>query len=113
MTFAVILRMEGYETHFGGLSPFDPRTILMHDAPATIVMYLAVFAAVRSFVGAFVRTAAHVRLFFSRSTFVRRRTSVAVALHRCCSKPAVARAVTAEERGGELRAPPLALASIH
>lgn len=36
------IAMEGYETRFGGLSPFDPRSVVCSHAPALLVAFVVV-----------------------------------------------------------------------
>lgn len=107
----VILLMEGYETHFGGLSPFDAHAVLMHDAPATIVLYVAVFAIARWLIDRFARIAAAARLFFGAAfTLICRHASGGAPLRRHRSKPVLSPARNVCSRQGELRAPPLTTA---
>ncbi|HZV76619.1 MAG TPA: hypothetical protein VFF63_02530 [Candidatus Babeliales bacterium] len=35
-----VVLMEGYETRFGGLSPFDPRSVVISHAPALVIAFL-------------------------------------------------------------------------
>jgi hypothetical protein len=52
-----IVAMEGYETRFGGLSPFDPRSVVIAHAPALIVAFLLAGALVHYALRAAVRVA--------------------------------------------------------
>lgn len=54
------IAMEGYETRFGGLSPFDPRSVLCSHAPALLAAFLLVAPLARGLVGAALRLAGHV-----------------------------------------------------
>lgn len=51
------IAMEGYETRFGGLSPFDPRSVVMSHGLALLVAFVFVAAIVRSIVRATLRLA--------------------------------------------------------
>lgn len=53
-----IVAMEGYETNFGGVSPFDPRSVVLSHAPALIVAFLLIGALVHCTLRAAVRAAA-------------------------------------------------------
>ena len=39
---ACVVAMEGYETRFGGVSPFDPRSVVMSHAVASIVAFAVI-----------------------------------------------------------------------
>jgi hypothetical protein len=41
------IAMEGYETRFGGLSPFDPRSVLCAHAPALLIAFVLIAAIAR------------------------------------------------------------------
>lgn len=43
----VTILMEGYETGFGGVSPFDPRSVVLGHAPALLIACVAAIAGVR------------------------------------------------------------------
>jgi hypothetical protein len=53
-----IVVMEGYETRFGGVSPFDPRSVVVSHAPALFVAFLVMGALLHCALRAAVRTAA-------------------------------------------------------
>jgi len=53
-----IVVMEGYETRFGGLSPFDARSVVVSHAPALLVAFLAMGALVHCALRVAVRAAA-------------------------------------------------------
>lgn len=105
---SIIVGMEGYETHFGGISPFDPHAILMHDGPATSVLYILVFVVVRAMVCAYIRAAVSARIFLTACSLVRRNLGGAARLLRYQYAPIRANSSTARSHEGELRAPPLA-----
>lgn len=66
-----VVAMEAYETHFGGTSPFDPRSVVVSHAPALIVAFLSIGALVRVALRAAIRAAAKasvsVAAFFEQS----------------------------------------------
>jgi hypothetical protein len=45
------IAMEGYETRFGGLSPFDPRSVVCSHAPALLIAFVVVAPIVCGIVG--------------------------------------------------------------
>lgn len=51
--------MEGYETRFGGVSPFDPRSVVCSHALALLVAFVLVAAVARGLVSAALRLAGH------------------------------------------------------
>jgi hypothetical protein len=53
-----VLAMEGYETHFGGLAPFDADSVVIVHAPILIVSFLTIAVAARMMLGAAIRCAA-------------------------------------------------------
>ncbi len=110
---SVILLMEGYETHFGGLSPFDPHAVLMHDAPATIVVYIAVFAIARWLIDRFAQVVGAAGLILGAAfSLIRRNRSGGAPLRRERSKPVLSPARNVCSRQGELRAPPRATVAL-
>jgi hypothetical protein len=52
-----VVAMEGYETRFGGVSPFDPRSVVVSHAPALIVAFLVTGAIVHCALRCAIRTA--------------------------------------------------------
>jgi hypothetical protein len=56
-TFAIIVLMEGYETHFGGIDPFSPGSVLVSHAPAVLAAYAIVAALVSRLVSYCLRAA--------------------------------------------------------
>ncbi len=52
-----VVAMEGYETRFGGLSPFDPRSVVLSHAPALVVAFAVAAAIVHYALRAAIRTA--------------------------------------------------------
>jgi hypothetical protein len=51
------IAMEGYETRFGGLSPFDPRSVVLSHALALLVAFVVVAVTVRGILSAALRFA--------------------------------------------------------
>lgn len=64
---AVVL-MEGYEVRFGGVAPFDPRSVLAADALPVIVVYAIVAAILERMLGLVLRIAVAVVLAFTPAT---------------------------------------------
>jgi hypothetical protein len=56
---ACTIVMEGYETRFGGLSPFDPRSVVLSHALALLVAFVFVAAIVHCALRAALRLASH------------------------------------------------------
>jgi hypothetical protein len=54
-----VIAMEGYETRFGGLSPFDPRSVVMSHALPLIAAFLVTGAIVHCVLRAAIRAASH------------------------------------------------------
>jgi hypothetical protein len=53
-----VLAIEAYETHFGGLAPFDAHSIVVAHGPVLIVTFLTIAIAARMMLGAAIRCAA-------------------------------------------------------
>lgn len=53
------IAMEGYETRFGGLSPFDPRSVVLSHALPLIVAFVFVAAVAHGVIRAALRLASH------------------------------------------------------
>lgn len=53
------IAMEGYETRFGGLSPFDPRSVVLSHALPLLVAFVFVAAIARVSIRAALRVASH------------------------------------------------------
>ena len=47
-----VVAMEGYETHFGGLAPFDANSTVIAHAPILILSFLTIAVAARMMLGA-------------------------------------------------------------
>jgi hypothetical protein len=57
-SYATVFAIEGYETHFGGLAPFDAHSVVAAHAPALAVSFLTIAVAARLMLGAAIRCAA-------------------------------------------------------
>jgi hypothetical protein len=53
-----VLAMEGYETHFGGLAPFDANSVVIAHAPILVLSFVTIALAARMMLGAAIRCAA-------------------------------------------------------
>jgi len=53
-----IVAMEGYETHFGGLAPFDANSVVIAHAPILVLSFVTIAVAARMMLGAAIRSAA-------------------------------------------------------
>jgi hypothetical protein len=53
-----VVAMEGYETHFGGLAPFDAHSVVIAHAPILILSFVTIAVAARMMLGAAIRCAA-------------------------------------------------------
>jgi hypothetical protein len=59
---ATVLAMEGYETHFGGLAPFDANSVIVAHAPILALSFLTIAVAARMILGMAIRCAARSRV---------------------------------------------------
>jgi len=55
---ATVVAMEGYETHFGGLAPFDAHSVVVAHAPILVLTFVTIAVAARMMLGAAIRCAA-------------------------------------------------------
>jgi hypothetical protein len=53
-----VVAMEAYETHFGGLAPFDPNSVVIAHAPILVLSFLTIALAARMMLGMAIRCAA-------------------------------------------------------
>jgi len=53
-----VVAMEAYETHFGGLAPFDANSIVIQHAPILVLSFVTIAVAARMMLGAAIRCAA-------------------------------------------------------
>jgi hypothetical protein len=68
-----VIGMEGYETHFGGLAPFDARSVVVAHAPVLLVAFVVVAVVARVLLGSAIRAAvrASAAAFELLSSFLR------------------------------------------
>ncbi len=55
---ATVVAIEGYETQFGGLAPFDAHSVVVAHAPVLVVSFVIAAVAARLILGAAIRSAA-------------------------------------------------------
>lgn len=112
-----VVAMEGYETRFGGLSPFDPRSVVLSHTLALIVAFVVIGAIVHCALRSAIRIAgrasdAVVAHFFA---FLRRLLKVIAApgaLALSASEPNVVHVpLGIASRARALRAPPASIRS--
>ncbi|MFZ1017372.1 MAG: hypothetical protein WAN39_05790 [Candidatus Cybelea sp.] len=53
-----VAAMEGYETHFGGLAPFDAHSVVAAHVPILVLSFVTIAVAARMMLGAAIRCAA-------------------------------------------------------
>jgi hypothetical protein len=53
-----VVAIEGYETHFGGLAPFDASSVVVAHAPILVAAFLTIAVGARMMLGAAIRFAA-------------------------------------------------------
>jgi hypothetical protein len=57
-SFATVVAVEGYETHFGGLAPFDANSTIIAHAPILVLSFVTIAVAARMMLGSAIRCAA-------------------------------------------------------
>jgi hypothetical protein len=69
-----IIAMEGYETRFGGLSPFDPRSVVLSHSLALLIAFVVMGAMVHCALRVSIRVASHASDFVAEvfAEFLRR-----------------------------------------
>jgi hypothetical protein len=60
-----VIAMEGYETRFGGASPFDARSVVLSHTPALLVAFVVMGAVVYGALRAAMRAASHASGFIA------------------------------------------------
>jgi hypothetical protein len=112
-----VVGMEAYETHFGGLAPFDANSVVIARAPILVLSFLTIALAARMMLGIAIRCAASsgalaasllssfLRISRSRSATPKHATM----LHRDENHSHLGPAIV-KSRG--LRAPPLTLPTL-
>jgi hypothetical protein len=53
-----VVAMEAYETHFGGLAPFNANSVVIEHAPILVLSFATIAVAARMMLGAAIRCAA-------------------------------------------------------
>ncbi len=73
-----VIAMEGYETRFGGLSPFDPRSVVLSHSLALLIAFAVIGAIVHCALRASIRIADHASEFVADicAEFLRRHLNV-------------------------------------
>jgi hypothetical protein len=54
-----VVAIEAYETHFGGLAPFNAHSVVIEHAPILVLSFVTIAVAARMTLGAAIRCAAH------------------------------------------------------
>jgi hypothetical protein len=112
-----VVAVEGYETHFGGLAPFDANSVVVAHAPILVLSFLTIAVAARMMLGAAIRCAARSGALVAALviSFLR----ISRALHTACKHaamlhPEVGRSHVASEivKSRGLRAPPRTLPTL-
>ncbi|HEY2554104.1 MAG TPA: hypothetical protein VGI15_02545, partial [Candidatus Cybelea sp.] len=111
-----VVAMEGYETHFGGLAPFDAHSIVIAHAPILVVSFVTIAVAARMMLGAAIRVAARGGALAAAlvTSFLRiSRSFLATPKHATMPHPQTSWSHVAPEivKARGLRAPPLTLPS--
>jgi hypothetical protein len=109
-----VVAVEGYETHFGGLAPFDANSVVVAHAPILVLSFITVAVAARMMLGAAIRCAARsAALAAALFTSFRRicRSHTATPKHATMPHPETSCSHVAPEivKSRGLRAPPRAL----
>jgi hypothetical protein len=109
-----VVAVEGYETHFGGLAPFDASSIVIAHAPALVLSFLTIAIVARMMLGSAIRFAARSRVLAVAflASFLRISCSrLTTGKHATMPHPDTSCSHIAPEviKSRGLRAPPLAL----
>ncbi len=112
-----VLAIEGYETHFGGLAPFDANSVVIAHAPILILSFLTIAVAARMMLGAAIRFAASSAVLAAvlLTSFLRiSRSLVATPEHATRPRPQMSCSHVAPEiiKSRGLRAPPRMLPAL-
>lgn len=112
----VVVAMEGYETHFGGLAPFDAHSVVIAHAPILVLSFVVIAIAARMMLGAAIRCAARGGALAAAfvTSFLRISCSfLATPKHATMPRPQTTCSHVAAEivKSRGLRAPPRALLS--
>jgi hypothetical protein len=114
---ATVVAIEGYETHFGGLAPFDANSVVVAHAPILVLAFLTIAIAARMMLGAAIRFAARTGTFAATlvTSFLRiSRSNAATPKHATMPHPDTSCSHVAPEivKSRGLRAPPPALPTL-
>jgi hypothetical protein len=112
-----VIAIEGYETRFGGLAPFDAHSVVIAHAPILVVAFLTIAVAARLMLGAAIRFAARSGTFAAAlvTSFLRiSRSHSAIPKHATMPHPDMSCSHVAPEivKSRGLRAPPSALPAL-
>jgi len=112
-----VVAVEGYETHFGGLAPFNLNSVVVAHAPVLVVSFLIIAVAARMMLGAAIRCAARSGAFAAAlfTSFLRiSRSRAGVPKHATMPHPDASCSHVAPEivKSRGLRAPPRTLPAL-
>jgi hypothetical protein len=112
-----VVAIEGYETHFGGLAPFDANSVVIAHAPILVLAFLTIAVAARMMLGAAIRFAARSGTFAASllTSFLRlSHSNAATPKHASMPHPDTSCSHVAPEivKSRGLRAPPSALPAL-
>jgi hypothetical protein len=114
---ATVVAIEGFETHFGGLAPFDANSVVIVHAPILVLAFLAIAVGARMMLGAAIRFAARSGTFAAAlvTSFLRiSRSHAPTPKHARMPHPGASCSHVAPEivKSRGLRAPPFALPAV-
>jgi hypothetical protein len=112
-----VVAIECYETHFGGLAPFDARSVVIAHAPILVLSFLTIAVGARMGLGAAIRCAARTGVVAAAlfTSFLRiLRSYAATPKHATMRHPetSCSRAVSEIVSSRGLRAPPRMLPTL-
>jgi hypothetical protein len=112
-----VVAMEGYETHFGGLAPFDANSVISQHAPILVLSFVTIAVAARMMLGAATRCAANSAALAAAllTSFLRiSRSHSATPKHATMPHPGIKCSRVAPEiiKSRGLRAPPRTLPAL-
>ena len=112
-----VVAMEAYETHFGGLAPFNANSVVIEHAPILVLSFVTIAVAARAMLGAAIRCAARSGALAAAllTSFLRiPRSHSATPKHATMPHPGMSCSHVAPEiiRSRGLRAPPRALPAL-
>jgi hypothetical protein len=115
-SFVTVIAVEGYETHFGGLAPFDANSIVIAHGPILLCWFVAVAVSARMMLGTSIRCASRggalaAALLISFLRIARSHSPMPKRAMRFRPRTSCARVLPEIIKSRGLRAPPLALLS--